>query len=121
MSYVTSLVALKGAVEANLDLVDPLASDRSHLRWQRDKVPCTSALQGSNLLRHGDDALPVRVDNSLSISGGLNKRSSSEAIAIRRMDSTTVTKSILRGRVERSNKRGRGSCGEGGGGHGQRL
>jgi len=49
-SYKSSLVALKGAVGASLDLVDPLTSNRSHLRWQMDKVPCTGALQGSNLL-----------------------------------------------------------------------
>jgi len=86
--------------------MDPLASSRSHLRWQRDKVPCTSALQGDNLLKHA--ALPVGVDNSLSVSGWLNKRSS-EAIVIRRMDSIMVTKSIPRGRLKRrSNKRGRG-------------
>jgi hypothetical protein len=93
----TSLVALNGTIRASLDLVDPLASNRSHLRRQRNKVPCTSALQSGNLLGHG--ALPVRVDSSLSVRGWLNQRSSSEAIAIRRMESTTVTKSIPRGRL----------------------
>jgi hypothetical protein len=34
------------------------------------------------------------VDSSLSVSGGLNKSSGSETIAIWRMESTTVTKSI---------------------------
>jgi len=97
-SYKTSLVALKGAIKASLDFIDPLASNRSHLRRQRDKILCTSAFQGSNLLSHS--VLPVCVDNSLSVSGWLNK-CSSEAIVIQRMDSITVTKSIPRGRLKR--------------------
>ena len=100
--YKMSLVVLKGAIRASFDLVDPLASNRSQLRRQRYKVPCTGALQGSNLLSHG--ALPIWVDSSLTISGWLNKHSSNEAIAIRRMESTTITKSIPRGWLWRKSK-----------------
>jgi len=75
-----SLVALKRAIRSSLDLIDPLASNRSGVRRQGNKIPSTGALQGSNLLRHG--VLPVRVDSSLAVSGRLNKRSNSEAIAL---------------------------------------
>jgi hypothetical protein len=53
----TSLVALKRAIIMGLDVVDPLARNRSRLRWQRDKIPSTSALQSGKLLSHG--MLPV--------------------------------------------------------------
>ncbi|RLN36400.1 hypothetical protein C2845_PM03G16960 [Panicum miliaceum] len=76
----TSLVALKRAIRSSLNLIDPLASNRSGMRWQGDKIPNTGALQGSNLLRHS--VLPVRMDSSLTVSGRLNKRSNSEAIAL---------------------------------------
>jgi len=38
----TSLVALKRAIRAGLYLVHPLASDRSDVRWQRNKIPGAS-------------------------------------------------------------------------------
>jgi len=74
-----SLVALKRAIRSSLDLIDPLASNRSGVRRQGDKIPSNGALQGSNLLKHG--VLPVRVGSSLTVSGRLNKCSSSEGIA----------------------------------------
>ena len=78
-----SLVALKRAIRSSLDLIDPLASNRSGVRRQGDKIPSTGAIQGSNLLRHG--MLPVRVGSSLTVSGRLNKRSNSQAITLWRM------------------------------------
>jgi hypothetical protein len=78
----TILVALKRAIRSSLDLIDPLASNGSHVRRQGHKIPSTGALQSGNLLIHG--MLSVRMGSSLSVGGRLNKSSRSETIALRR-------------------------------------
>jgi hypothetical protein len=68
-SHKASLVALKRAIGASFDLVYPLASDRSDMKWFRNKIPSASALKSSNLLSHS--VLPLRVSNSLPVGRGL--------------------------------------------------
>jgi hypothetical protein len=102
----TSLVALKGAIRASLYLVHPLASDRSDMRWQRNKIPGASTLQGSNLLSHS--MLLLWVSSSLPIGLGLSQNGSSEAKAIWTTKCAAVMKSIARGRLRRRSKDGRG-------------
>ena len=78
----TSLVSLMRAIRSSLDLIDSLASNMSHLRWQRNKIRSTDALQSGDILNHG--MLPIRMDNSLSVGGRLNQSSNSEAIGLQR-------------------------------------
>jgi hypothetical protein len=49
----TGLVTLERAIEASLDLIDPLACDRMSMRRERNKVPSARALESSDLLSHG--------------------------------------------------------------------
>jgi hypothetical protein len=68
-SYKTSFVALKCPIRTSLNLIDPLTRDRTNLRRKRNNLPSTGALKRSNLLSHGE--LPLRMDNSLTVSGRL--------------------------------------------------
>jgi hypothetical protein len=52
-SHKTRFVALKRAIRAGLNLVDPLACDGTDTGRRRDKIPGASALKRSNLLGHG--------------------------------------------------------------------
>ena len=45
-------VALIGAIRAGLNLIDPLARDRSSSGRKWDKIPSVDALKSSNLLSH---------------------------------------------------------------------
>jgi hypothetical protein len=101
----TSLIALKRAIRASLDLVDPLACDGSDMRRQRNKVPSTGTLYGSNLLSHG--MLPLLMSDNLLIGHGLSQNSSSETKATRRPKGAAVTKSIARRRLRKRSKDGR--------------
>jgi hypothetical protein len=49
----TGLVTLERAIGASLDLIDPLACDRTSMRRERNKVPSARALESSDLLSHG--------------------------------------------------------------------
>jgi len=68
-SYKTSFVALKCPIRTSLNLIDPLTRDRTNLRRKRNNLPRAGALKRSNLLSHGK--LPLRMDNSLTVSGRL--------------------------------------------------
>jgi hypothetical protein len=101
----TSLVALKRAIRVGLYLVHRLASDRSDMKWYRNKIPSASTLKSSNLLSHS--MLPLLVSSSFPIGLGLSQNGSSEAKAIGRVKGTAVTKSIAR-RLRMRSKDGRG-------------
>jgi hypothetical protein len=64
-SHKTRFVALKRAIRAGLNLVDPLACDGTDTGRRRDKIPSASALKRSNLLGHGK--LPFRMMLSIPI------------------------------------------------------
>src|SRR4051812_11470489 len=64
-----SFVALKSPIRTSLNLIDPLTRDRTNLSRKRNNLPRAGALKRSNLLGHGE--LPLRMDNSLMVSGRL--------------------------------------------------
>ena len=73
----TSFVALKSSIRTGLKLIDPLTRDGTNLRRKRNNLPRASALKRSNLLSHGE--LPLRMDNSLTVSGRLQNGQDSGA------------------------------------------
>lgn len=97
--YKSVLTALKRSIRASLDLVDPLAGNKSDMRGQRNRISGASALQSSNLLSHS--MLPLRVSNIISVGCGLHNGSSSKVMPGRRAKSGTITKGVVGSRLRR--------------------
>jgi hypothetical protein len=65
MSHKTRFIALKRAIRAGLNFIEPLARDGTNIGRGRDKIPGASALKRSNLLSHG--RLPFKMTLSIPI------------------------------------------------------
>jgi hypothetical protein len=88
----TGLVMLERAIRASLDLIDPLACDRTSIRSERSKVPTAGALESSDLLSHG--LLPFWMTKGIMVGGRLRKDSASKTIPIDRFQRATIAKII---------------------------
>jgi hypothetical protein len=69
----TSLIVLKRTIRASLNLIDPLASDRTNTWETGHKISCASLLKSSNLLSY--PVLSFRMKNSIMIRSWLRKSS----------------------------------------------
>jgi hypothetical protein len=65
MSNKTSLIALKRTIRASLNLINPLASDRTNTWGTWHKIPRASPLKSSNLLNH--HMLSFQMKNNIAI------------------------------------------------------
>jgi hypothetical protein len=109
-SHKTRFVALKRSIRASLNLVDPLACDRTNTGRRRDKIPSASALKRSNLLSHGK--LPFGMTLSIPIRSRLE--GNRKTILTRRVTIrwTTLTSKKRKGNLIRGRRRiRRGSIG----------
>jgi hypothetical protein len=94
----TSLIALKRTIRANLNLIDPLTSDRTNTWRTGHKIPRASPLKSSNLLSHR--MLPFQMKNSITIRSWLRKSSDCESwrrVTVRWLiKAVTTTNKLLR-------------------------
>jgi hypothetical protein len=105
-SHKTRFVALKRSIGASLNLIDPLACDRTNTRRWRDKIPSASALKRSNLLGHGK--LPFGMALSIPVRSwleGSRKTIVTRRVAIRGM---TLTSRKRRSHLSRGRRHIRG-------------
>jgi hypothetical protein len=72
-----SLILLRRAIRASINLIYPLTSDQTNTWGTGHKIPHASLLKGSNLLNHR--VLPFRMKNSITIRSWLRQSSSSES------------------------------------------
>jgi hypothetical protein len=72
-----SLIALKRTIRANLDLINPLTSNRTNTWETGHKIPRANPLKSSNLLRHR--VLSFWMKNSIMIRSGLRNNSGCES------------------------------------------
>jgi hypothetical protein len=72
-----SLIALKRTIRANLNLIDPLTSDRTNMWRTGHKITFASPLKRSNLLSHR--VLSFQMKNSITIRSWLRKSSNYES------------------------------------------
>jgi hypothetical protein len=86
------LVMLERAIGASLDLIDPLACDRTSMRRERNKVLSVSALESSDLCSHG--MLPFWMTKGIMVGGRLRKDGASKTIPINRFQRATIVKII---------------------------
>ena len=92
MSNKTSLVTLERAIRASLDLIDPLARDRTSMRRERNKVPSVGVLKSSDLVSHG--MLPFWMTKGIMVGGWLRKDGASKAILVGRSQRAMIVKII---------------------------